>query len=190
MSGAQAAWLAATITATGLLLLALSRAFTVEKLGAFGLEFRLSQPIEHSGIPRLKGPGAFVFLAGLALGIHAGWLTTHPPVWPSRFSDLDTAELAVSAVDDLMIVSVNNKEIARVAYGQTPEPFDVKKELHRGANKIEIIIQNGDYGGCGAALTLRLNDQENPEFKWRWSEQKNMPAKVICFSQTQTLNLR
>jgi hypothetical protein len=190
MSTLNLAWFAATFSALGIVLIALSRPFQIEKLGAFGIEFKLRAPFENPGYAHLLGLGCAIFLSGIAFGVYSAYLAANPPRWPNTFAALRSAELEISEIDDLMVVWVNGKEIVRGAYGDTPDPADFKPLLHKGSNKIEVSIQNGAAGGCGGALVLRLNGLENPDFRWRWAEQKNMDAGVVCFAQTRTLLLR
>lgn len=109
--------------------------------------------------------------------------------WPTRFLEVESAELQVSEIDDIMTVTVNGNPVIQATYGQTPPWTDIKKFLHPGPNAIEVIIQNGQYGGCGGTLVLKLNGQLNPDYRWRWETRENQPPDVVCFQQVKTLNL-
>jgi hypothetical protein len=116
-------------------------------------------------------------------------LPVEKPHWPARFQEVESAELQVSEIDDIMTVTVNGVPVIRALYGQTPPWTNIKDFLHSGPNAIEVIIQNGQYGGCGGTLALRLNGQLNPDYRWRWEERGNQVPDIVCFQQVKTLNL-
>lgn len=111
------------------------------------------------------------------------------PTWPTTFADVTSAELQVSDIDDLMNVSVNGNPVIQAAYGETPPWVSIAQLLRKGPNKLEVVIQNGNYGGCGGTLTLRLNRCLHPDYRWVWSRQENQAPNVVCFQQVKTLNL-
>jgi hypothetical protein len=57
------------------------------------------------------------------------------------------------------------------------------------SRSFEVIIINGQYGGCGGTLTLRLNGLLNPDYRWTWFEQENQMPSIICYQRVKTLNL-
>lgn len=189
MSAVGLAWMGASLVAMGLLALALSRPFVIEKISVFGLEFKFAAPIAYPGDRRVKLLGLILFLLGGAVSAVAGYRTAFPSQWPKSFSKVSTAEIQLAEVDDIMTVAINDHPVEQAKYGATPSWIDIKPFLHKGANKIEVIIQNGQYGGCGGSVALRLNGLENPSFKWAWSRQENQLPGVVCFAQTKTVNL-
>lgn len=187
---AASAWIGSALLASGAALFAYSRPFTVEKIGALGLEFKFQEPIAHQGDPRTKKLSFVVLIIG---GLFAGagvFKTNFPVEWPKKLTDVCTAELQISAIDDYMKVRVNDHLVATGRYGETPDWVDVKALLHKGPNKIETIIENGQYGGCGGTLVIRLNDFENPDYRWTWRTSENQPPNVMCFAELRTLNLQ
>ena len=182
-------WLGTILLALAVAAFAYSRSFKIEKLEALGVEFKLDEHLQHSGTPKARWLAAALLLAGLIF-IVAGQFTSAQPEWPKRFNDVCTAEMQVSRVDDILSVSVNDKEVIHATYGQALGWISIKPELRRGANKIEVIVENGRYGGCGAQMILKLNEIENPDFKWSKQKVENQIPNSVCFAETMTLNLQ
>jgi len=187
-TAAGSAWLGTTLLAAGVAALAYSRSFTIEKLGAFGLEFKLQEPIQHLGRPRVKYLAAALLTLGLVFAI-TGAVKTSQPEWPRKYSDVCSAEVQLSKVDDLVLVNVNDTEVASAKYGETPGWKDVLPLLRKGPNKFEIIVQNGRYGGCGGQVVIRLNGLESADYKWNKQRLENQMPGIVCFAETLTLDL-
>lgn len=113
--------------------------------------------------------------------------------WPPQWSDVKSAEVQASEVDDRMILRVNGNEVFDVKYGETPAWVSIKNDLRRGPNSLEVVIINGKNGGCGGSLALRLNGRLNPyepEGKWRWSvPMKDASIDAVCAQQVKTVDL-
>ena len=86
-----------------------------------------------------------------------------------------------------MQVSVNDHVVSTGRYGESPDWVDIKPVLRNGPNKVESIVQNGRYGGCGGTLVLRLNGIVNPEFRWEFKKLENQLPDVVCFSEVRPL---
>jgi hypothetical protein len=96
-----------------------------------------------------------------------------PPVSSSvndiRFDEIQTAQVQVSRVDDFMRVSVNGNQVEDAKFGETPPWRTIKPYLKRGPNSIFVLIINGQYGGCGGELQLRINGSVVTDFTREWS---------------------
>ncbi len=188
-AASMAAWIGASALASGTVLFAYSRQFTIEKVGAFGLEFKLSDPIKHPGEPKARWPAIITLFLGMCFTVAGGIKAATPAEWPKKLSEVCSADVQLSKVDDLMEVLVNDKLVLRARYGETPKRVDIATHLIEGPNKVEVIVHNGLYGGCGGQLVLRLNGMENTEFKWSKQKLENHLPNVICFMETFTLDL-
>jgi hypothetical protein len=110
--------------------------------------------------------------------------------WPEKFDGVDSAQLLVSEVDDALEISVNDEPLKKVAVGEALEPLDIKPLLRRGANKLEFIVYNGEYGGCGSRAQVLLNGIENPAFDWKWEVVRKDACKFCnCATSVKTLFL-
>ena len=187
-TSASSAWLGATLLATGIVAFAYSRSFTIEKLGAFGLEFKLQEPIRHPGYPHAKYLAVLLLAAGLVFAV-GGAVKPSLPQWPQKFSDVCSADVQLSKIDDLVVVSINDTEVASAKYGETPGRTSILSLLRKGPNKVEVIVQNGPYGGCGGQVVLRLNELENTDYRWSRQKLENQLPSVVCFAETLTLDL-
>jgi hypothetical protein len=133
----------------------------------------------------------------LGLSGIAAWTWSNVPreqpssKWPMKFEDVRTAELVVSDVDDDLIISVNDRELQRVAFGQAPAPIPITPNLHRGSNKLSFVVLNGPFGGCGAKVSVHLNGTGNTEYSWHWFKDiKDACANCNCFTFNKTLYLQ
>lgn len=136
----------------------------------------------------------FTFILGLA-GIAAwAWANSLPAPtkkWPQVFEDVRSAELIVSDVDDDLLISVNDREIQRVRFGEATPPIPITHLLHRGSNKLTFLVLNGPYGGCGAKVSVNLNGLENPDFNWSWFKDIDKAcANCNCFTFNKALYLQ
>lgn len=189
-SSTALSWIGGILVGISLILFAASRPISIERIGAFGLEFKFQQAVNLPGFPGTRRPGVVVAIIGVLALLIGGAKAAFPATeWPDRLTDVCSAELQVSSVDDLMLVRVNDREVIAAKYGETPDWVDIKSLLRNGPNKIEIIIQNGQYGGCGGVLTVRLNGKIRPDSKWAWSQTVNQLPNVVCFAEVRTLNL-
>jgi hypothetical protein len=109
--------------------------------------------------------------------------------WPDKLTQVKTAEVQVSDIDDIVAVKVNGNEAVRATYGETPGWISIKDSLHEGQNAIQVLIQNGKYGGCSGTVTLRLNGITDAKHTWDWKKQENQPPGTVCFLDVKTLNL-
>lgn len=189
LSLALALWLGSISLGCALLLFAYSRAWILEKVGALGVEVKLEEPVRHPGRPRARLLAAIVGVAGLVLTGFGGFRTNVPVGFPTSFSQVCSAQIQLSRVDDSMEVKVNDRTVAKATYGQALEWVDILPSLKAGANKIEVQIDNGQYGGCGGMLVGRLNGIESPSFRWERQKTENQLPNVSCFYETFTLNL-
>ena len=184
------AWIGSTFLAGGAALFAYSRPFSIEKIGALGLEFKFKEPLAHQGNPRARMPAVLVLAAGAFLVAAGAFKANFPVAWPKNLSDVCAAELQLSAIDDYMEVRVNDQVVASAKYGEAPGWVDIRPLLHKGPNKIESIIQNGQYGGCGGTLVVKLNEFEHPDYKWTWKKIEIQLPNGVCFAELRTLNLQ
>lgn len=130
-------------------------------------------------------------LSGLVAWVVSGKIKPPIATWPTKLEDVKTAELIVSDVDDHLIISVNDKELQRVKFGETPGPIPITSHLHRGSNKLSFVVLNGLYGGCGAKVALNLNSINNTEFNWQWFKDIDKAcANCMCFTFNKTLYLQ
>lgn len=177
------------VLATGVSIFAISRHFLIKKLSAFGLEYEFKEPIEHQGYPGLKKISYIIIVVGLLIGVLGAIKTNYPNEWPKKFADVCSARLQISEIDDYMIVRINDKDVAAGQYGEAKEWLDIAPFLHQGPNKVETVIENGPYGGCGGTVVIKLNDIDNKEFVWTWKKLENQIPHSMCFAETRTLNL-
>lgn len=187
---AACTWIGSALVALGAALFAYSRPFSIEKIGALGLEFKLREPIVHPGDPRAKKPSLITIVVGIFFGGVGVVKTNFPAEWPKKLSDVCSAELQISAIDDYMEVRVNGSLVSKGQYGETPDWVDIRPLLRKGPNQIETTIQNGQYGGCGGTLVVKLNDFESLDYKWTWKKAENQLPNVMCFAEPRTLNLK
>ena len=187
---ATTVWLGGAALAIGAALFAMSRAFAIEKIGTLGLEFKLKVPIEHHGAPWAKRISLILLLIGLILGAVGVIKTNSPNEWPKKLADVCSAELQISEIDDYMEVRVNDKMVTSGGYKEAKDWVNILPLLHQGPNAIEAIIQNGQYGGCGGRLVVRLNSFENKDYSWAWKKTENQLPNIMCFAEPRTLNLQ
>lgn len=109
-------------------------------------------------------------------------------VWDRKLSSLKTAQAQLSQVDDEMILKINGEIVENVKYGDVRPWINIKNYLTKGANRLEVTILNGPYGGCGGKLQLMFNKVEEQEFNWIWSNPFGS-ANSICISEVKTLNV-
>jgi len=127
----------------------------------------------------------------LGVGGIAGWVFfAHPQIkWPSRFEELRTAEFLVSDVDDELLISVNDRPLQGLKFGQSYEPIPFTHLLRRGSNKLSFIVLNGAYGGCGAKVVVNLNGVRNKDYSWAWFKDIDKAcADCNCFTFNKTLH--
>ena len=183
-------WLGGAALAIGAALFAISRSFAIKKIGALGLEFEFKEPIEHPGAPWARNVSVAFLSVGLILGAAGVIKTNYPVEWPKKLADVCSAELQISEIDDYMEVRVNDKVVTSGVYNEAKDWVDILPILRRGPNKIEAIIRNSQYGGCGGALVVKLNGLENKDFSWTWKKTENQLPNIMCFAEPRTLNLQ
>lgn len=118
------------------------------------------------------------------------------PSAPTRFSQLQSAEMLMSEIDDAMTVIINDdvSNVLSAKYGDAPDWTDVTKLFKQGSNKISITIMNGPYGGCGGRLELKMNGFVAPEHRWAFGTATGItegrPPNVMCYAQVKTIVLK
>jgi len=86
-----------------------------------------------------------------------------------KLTNIKSAELQVSSVDDYMQVYVNDHLVEDATFGATPPWRSFKEFLRTGPNAIKVVINNGRYGGCGGVLNFRLNGKVYEALRRSWS---------------------
>ena len=110
--------------------------------------------------------------------------------WPTQLTDVQTAELQLSDVDDEMTIWVNGQEIITSKYHDAPAWASFSNYLIDGDNIIEVSIRNGEAGqDCSGQLRLKLNGIINSGYQWYW-EKDEAPANAECFHEKVTLSLK
>jgi hypothetical protein len=137
----------------------------------------------------------FTFILGVS-GI-AAWTWANSRIspdsrkWPTNFEDVRTAELIVSDVDDELLIAINDRELQRIRFGESPAPIAITALLHRGSNKFTFAVLNGPYGGCGAKVSINLNGISNSELTWHWFKDIDKAcANCNCFTFNKMLYLQ
>ena len=106
------------------------------------------------------------------------------------FATVHTAEIQVARVDDFMQVFVNGQQVENAKFGDTPPWRSIKSLLRQGPNSILVNIDNGQYGGCGGTLQLRINGSLIPDFSQQWAiPMQQAPVNGNCVRQVLTLDL-
>jgi hypothetical protein len=112
---------------------------------------------------------------------------------PTRFAQLKKAEILMSEIDDFMTVVINDVSTFRAQFGQATNWNDVTSYFKRGANTISMTILNGQYGGCGGALQLRMNGFVAPEHHWKFGtaagNTEGKAPNVMCYAHNFTVAL-
>jgi hypothetical protein len=115
------------------------------------------------------------------------------PTAPTKFSKLAKAEILMSEIDDFMTIVVNDVATYRSQFGEATDWIDVTRHFKRGPNKVSLTIVNGQYGGCGGRLELRMNGYVAPEHRWAYGTATgNTEGKlpnVMCYAQVKTIVL-
>lgn len=138
------------------------------------------------------GGGVATFLIVFILGSVSYKPDVPPPPptpWDGKMDSLKKAEAQISSVDDVMIVRVNEKQIAEVGYGESPPALDILGELKKGQNIIEVEVKNGSYGGCTGKLALVFNDVDAPNYQWSINNPYAAPNST-CFSNKRALKIQ
>lgn len=108
------------------------------------------------------------------------------PAAPTRFAQLRKAEILMSEIDDFMTVVVNGRATFRAQFGEATNWTDVTSYFKKGANTVSLMIENGQYGGCGGKLQLRLNGFVAPDNEWKFGtaagNTEGKAPNVICYS--------
>jgi hypothetical protein len=131
--------------------------------------------VQFLGIVRPPPPG------------HAG-----DPSIPRRLSDVHTAELRGTNVDDFLDVYVNdNIVIEHATYGAFIPWRSFRQFLKQGDNEIRAIVKNGDFGGCGANLEVRMNDVAIESLSRAWSiPMDRASVGGVCVNEAMTFELK
>ena len=172
-----------------------SKGFSINEFSLFGQKLKFENPFQFASRKRFL----IVSLGFILCAATAAALGLREKIDPSseralRYSDLYKAEIQASNVDDMIIARVNGKNILQAEYGEAPDWVEITDMLHRGANAVEAIVQNGRYGGCGARLRVRLNGIVHADHDWRWGAANGdkglVTPYVVCFQEVNTVNLR
>jgi hypothetical protein len=194
MSDTQYFFLASSLLIATLLSIFAARGFRFDEISIVGQKLRPKKPIEFDG-------ARFFYLPALALALataYFAFLGIRERLDPAsqramRYAYLEHAELQASQVDDFMFVTVNGRRVISAKYGDAANWVDVTGLLRRGPNTVEVIIQNGRYGGCGGRLVFRINGVTNSESIWQWGtaagDIAGRPPNVVCFQEVRTINL-
>jgi hypothetical protein len=134
-------------------------------------------------------PPAFAQFLGI---LQSGAADIGDPAIPRRLADVHTAELRATNVDDFLDVYVNdNAVIERATYGAFIPWRSFRPFLKQGKNEIRAVVKNGDYGGCGANLQVRINGAEVESLNRAWSiPMERASAGGICVDEAITFDLR
>jgi hypothetical protein len=110
---------------------------------------------------------------------------------PRRLSEIHAAELRATNVDDFLDVYVNdNVVIERATYGSFVPWRSFRQFLKPGDNEIRAIVKNGDYGGCGADLEVRINGTAVASLSRSWSiPMERATIGGVCVDETIRLQL-
>ena len=194
MAGDSLLWLSGVLLLVAIVLFAFGRGFHIEELSAFGFAFKLRNPVQVKDHAWLRWPAAAIFIVTLAVAGIGVTKKLFPPEWPTTFDHLESAEMQATEVDDLMHVSVNDVSVLELHYGEARDWVNFTPLLHKGTNKIEVIIENGTFGGCGGQLAIRLNGFDNPKYQWAWGTaagiNDNRLPDIVCYQTTKTLVLQ
>jgi hypothetical protein len=160
--------------------------------------------IQLLSIFRLKY--VFLILSALAVASPASGWQQQLSVWsrvrttgdhidspiPQRLSDIHTAELRATNVDDFLDVYVNdNIVIERATYGAFIPWRPFRQFLRQGNNEIRAIVKNGEYGGCGANLEVRINGAEVETLGRAWAIPIDRASiGGVCVDEKITFELR
>ena len=110
--------------------------------------------------------------------------------FPPRFSEIKSAELRISEVDDLLRLSVNGVPLPDIVFGEISEPISILPLLRKGTNSLSFAVDNGKYGGCGAKVELWINSRTASEFNWHWwKDIERSPANGNCYTFVKALFL-
>lgn len=172
-----------------LVLFSVSRGYEITEANLFMINFRFKRIISFNGIRILHLPSIILIalsLVGLIIGYYKKEFIEK---WPTYYRDLHYAKLVTNDIDDFIFININGIRAVEGVYGQGDET-DVIKYFREGLNNIEIIIQNGQYGGCSGHVQLILNKSQNPYFDWRFIEQKGQMPNVVCYQHSYTLILK
>lgn len=193
MNSESALWLSGVLFVFVVVFLAFARGFHLEEVGAFGLNAKLQNPVAVVGRRWLYWPGSFVLLAALIVGGFGVKEKVFRPQWPSYFEDVAKAEMLATEVDDVMDIRVNDQLFATAHFGEVPNWAEFTGLLHQGTNKVEVTVLNGQYGGCGGKLILRVNGVENPDYSWSWGTASGVTEDrlpdIVCYQHVKTLVL-
>ncbi|MBK1837483.1 trypsin-like peptidase domain-containing protein [Azospirillum sp. YIM B02556] len=91
-------------------------------------------------------------------------------VMPWPLSEITSAELRLRNIDDYADVYVNGTHVINQAvYGQILQFSQFTSLLKVGENEIRVVIKNGQYGGCGAALDVHVNGEAIQGLQRAWT---------------------
>jgi hypothetical protein len=175
--------------------MAIGFGFSIDEFNLFGLKIKLPKAFALGPWKPFRG-AAIVFGVAIAFLVILGVREKIDPDISRalRFSSLNKAEILGSEIDDHLVVKINGQQIIQADYGQTPSWTDVTRLMRRGVNAIEVIIQNGRYGGCGARVKLRLNGIILSGHDWAWgisSGDKTLKDPfVVCFQEVKSIHLQ
>jgi hypothetical protein len=127
----------------------------------------------------------------LAPASTAGALEPHDDALPERLRAIHTAELRASNIDDFMDVYVNdNVVVSHATYGAILPWLSFRRFLKPGANEIRTVIKNGDYGGCGGTLDVRINGTPVESLSRAWAIPIGQATVgELCFDEKMTFSL-
>jgi hypothetical protein len=66
----------------------------------------------------------------------------------------------VSEIDDIGHLSVNGAEVATVLFRNDSDWVDVTQHLKVGSNRVELVVENGSFGGWSGRLRISAGEQQ------------------------------
>jgi hypothetical protein len=111
---------------------------------------------------------------------------------PRHLSDVHSAELRATNIDDFIDVFVNdNAVIERATYGAVVPWRSFRPYLKQGENEIRTVVRNGQYGGCGANLQVRINGILVESLSAAWViPMERATVGGVCVDETKSFQLR
>jgi hypothetical protein len=111
------------------------------------------------------------------------------PAIPERLSDVDTAEMRATLIDDFLNVYVNETVVIKGSFGDYIPWLSFRQFLKHGNNEIRAFLKNGQYGGCGANFEVRINGTIIKSLGRTWSLERSA-ANAVCADETMELNFK
>lgn len=171
-----------------LLSIAISRGFEIAELNLFAMKLKLPQPIS---VPPSKISSRLTYVF-LLFAVLLGSLSFYNAVLPLNvrqrlFSCLRVIEITASEIDDYVTVKINGVDAFSGTFGNAAPWKNVTELFRQGMNTVDVAVQNGLYGGCGARVQLRINGALSEDNDWQWGTTENKLPGVICFQTVKTV---